>query len=125
MPLDTATSLTHDELAAHIGARIAHRRRQLGLTQSDLAAEISMSRENVSRIETGQRVRITAITLQAVARALRVAPAWLLDTGPLEARHERIGAGEQRLIARLAGLDPATRRTLKTLITLAERTAQS
>ena len=54
----------------HIGRRIRLRRRLLGMNQSELAARIGVTFQQVHKYETGQSA-ITAHRLFAVARVFR------------------------------------------------------
>ena len=67
--------ITPLELA--IGARLRTRRRQLGLSQSELAETLGVSFQQVQKYERGAN-RIAASTLLAAARALKTTVAWLV-----------------------------------------------
>ena len=69
-------------LVARVGRRIAARRRELGLSQADLAARTGWSTPVIiSRSECGQReMRIS--TLQSLADALDLPPGELLRVDP-------------------------------------------
>lgn len=60
-----------------IGARIRARRRQLGLSQSDLAQALGVSFQQVQKYERGAN-RVAASTLIATAQALSTTVAWLV-----------------------------------------------
>jgi transcriptional regulator with XRE-family HTH domain len=60
-----------------IGARIRTRRRQLGLSQSDLATALGVSFQQVQKYERGAN-RIAASTLVVAARALGASVSWLV-----------------------------------------------
>ena len=60
-----------------IGARIRTRRRQLGLSQSDLADKLGVSFQQVQKYERGSN-RVAASTLLAAAGALSTTVAWLV-----------------------------------------------
>lgn len=60
-----------------IGARLRARRRELGLSQTDLARRLGVSFQQVQKYESGAN-RVAASTLAAAARALETTPAWLL-----------------------------------------------
>jgi transcriptional regulator with XRE-family HTH domain len=73
---------THDadrtvQLELIIGARMRTRRRQLGLSQSDLAARLGVSFQQVQKYERGAN-RVAASTLLTAARALNTSIAWLV-----------------------------------------------
>jgi transcriptional regulator with XRE-family HTH domain len=69
------TRVTALELA--IGARMRTRRRQLGLSQSDLADKLGVSFQQVQKYERGAN-RVAASTLVAAAVALGTTVAWLV-----------------------------------------------
>lgn len=60
-----------------IGARMRTRRRQLGLSQSDLADKLGVSFQQVQKYERGAN-RVAASTLVAAAVALGTTVAWLV-----------------------------------------------
>jgi transcriptional regulator with XRE-family HTH domain len=60
-----------------IGARMRTRRRQLGLSQSDLADRLGVSFQQVQKYERGAN-RVAASTLLAAAQALGVTIGWLV-----------------------------------------------
>jgi transcriptional regulator with XRE-family HTH domain len=64
-------------LEASIGARMRARRRQLGLSQSDLAERLGVSFQQVQKYERGTN-RVAASTLVAAAAALASTVAWLV-----------------------------------------------
>ena len=101
-----------------IGARIRARRRQLGLSQSELALKLGVSFQQVQKYERGAN-RVAASTLVAAADALRVSVGWLVgEDQPLEAGEtdillalSRSGAVEI-LLAFNAVADPRRRNAL-------------
>src|SRR5689334_11747993 len=64
-----------------IGARLHTRRRQLGLSQSDLAERLGVSFQQVQKYERGAN-RVAASTLLAAAEALGVTVGWLVGEDP-------------------------------------------
>src|SRR5947207_4429713 len=60
-----------------IGARLRTRRRQLGLSQSDLAERLGVSFQQVQKYERGAN-RVAASTLLAAAQGLNVTIGWLV-----------------------------------------------
>jgi transcriptional regulator with XRE-family HTH domain len=64
-------------LEQSIGARLRARRRQLGLSQSDLAERLGVSFQQVQKYERGAN-RIAASSLVAAAEALSTTVAWLV-----------------------------------------------
>lgn len=65
------------ELELIIGARMRTRRRQLGLSQSDLAERLGVSFQQVQKYERGAN-RVAASTLLAAAQTLGTGIAWLV-----------------------------------------------
>ena len=81
-------------LEREIGARIRARRRQLGLSQSELADQLGVSFQQVQKYERGAN-RVAASTLVATAEALGVSIGWLVgEAVPQE--------GEQDLLTALS-----------------------
>jgi len=60
-----------------IGARMRTRRRQLGLSQSDLAEKLGVSFQQVQKYERGAN-RVAASTLVAASQALGTTVGWLV-----------------------------------------------
>jgi len=60
-----------------LGQRISERRRQLGLSQEELAHRLKTNQRQVSRYENAQNDP-TVNVLLAIAEALHTTPAWLL-----------------------------------------------
>jgi transcriptional regulator with XRE-family HTH domain len=67
----------HAALELTIGARMRARRRQLGLSQTDLAQRLGVSFQQVQKYERGAN-RVAASTLVAAAVALSTSVAWLV-----------------------------------------------
>jgi transcriptional regulator with XRE-family HTH domain len=65
------------QLELAIGARMRARRRQLGLSQSDLADRLGVSFQQVQKYERGAN-RVAATTLLTAAQALNVGISWLV-----------------------------------------------
>jgi transcriptional regulator with XRE-family HTH domain len=66
------------EWAAAFGARVHKRRKELGLTLSDLGAAVGSHRQSVWRWEHGEQLP-DAYDVAAIAKALRIQPSRLLD----------------------------------------------
>lgn len=80
------------ELEQEIGARIRARRRQLGLSQSELASRLGVSFQQVQKYERGAN-RVAASTLVAAASALGVSIGWLVgEDAPQEGEAELLAA---------------------------------
>ena len=65
------------QLELIIGARMRTRRRQMGLSQSDLAERLGVSFQQVQKYERGAN-RVAASTLLTAAQALRTSIGWLV-----------------------------------------------
>jgi transcriptional regulator with XRE-family HTH domain len=59
--------------------RIARKRRELGINQSELARRVGCSRQTVSQWENGHIHDLTGQHLRALARELGVEAAWILN----------------------------------------------
>ncbi len=66
-----------DPMDRAIGARVRARRRSLSMSQSDLAARLGVSFQQVQKYERGAN-RISGSTLVAAARALQTSVSWLV-----------------------------------------------
>ena len=65
------------QLELAIGARLRTRRRQLGLSQTELAGVLGVSFQQVQKYERGAN-RVAASTLLAAAQGLSTSVGWLL-----------------------------------------------
>lgn len=67
------------EAAGHkiVGARLREARLAIGLTQSDVAGALDISRPSVAAIEKGTR-KVTGLELRRLARLYRRSVGWLL-----------------------------------------------
>lgn len=70
-----------DLLLSQIGMRVYRRRRELGLTQKDLAQRLGIGPTNVVRIEYGKQ-NLTVDTLCKLAEALDTTAAELFTGAP-------------------------------------------
>ncbi|GKH49621.1 transcriptional regulator [Eubacteriales bacterium] len=61
-----------------IGRRIKIRRQELNMTQGDVAANVGIAISTVGRYEAGQIESIKLPVIEAIARAIRVNPDWLI-----------------------------------------------
>jgi transcriptional regulator with XRE-family HTH domain len=63
-----------------MGARIKKRRRELRITQTELAERVGVSRPTISELENGTRTTMTTDTAKALARALGISIDYLVGT---------------------------------------------
>jgi transcriptional regulator with XRE-family HTH domain len=75
--MDTKDPGRTAQLELAIGARMRTRRRQIGLSQSDLAERLGVSFQQVQKYERGAN-RVAASTLLTAAQALGTSVAWLV-----------------------------------------------
>ncbi|HXA40930.1 MAG TPA: helix-turn-helix domain-containing protein [Phenylobacterium sp.] len=75
--MDTPDPGRTAQLELMIGARLRTRRRQLGLSQSDLAQRLGVSFQQVQKYERGAN-RVAASTLLTAAQALSTSISWLV-----------------------------------------------
>jgi len=68
----------NDGIDSHIGRRLRARRRALGLSQAQLAAQLEFTAAQVNRYEHG-KTRLSAAGLWRAAETLRVAPSYFFD----------------------------------------------
>lgn len=61
-----------------IGERIKKRRKELGITQQELAAKVGVSRNSLSRIETADVPNMTVYTAMRIAQALGISMDFLV-----------------------------------------------
>ena len=114
-------------LEAAIGARMRARRRQLGLSQTDLAERLGVSFQQVQKYERGTN-RIAASTLITAAEALSTTVGWFVGEESLSPMDEdelfvalsRPGAIE--MVRAFNAVPDAKSRTA--LLTLAQEMAQ-
>ena len=73
------------------GQRLREARREMGLSQENLAEAADLSRDAVVRLERGERTA-RVDTAVALARALGVTPAYLIGDAGVDERLARLGA---------------------------------
>lgn len=61
-----------------IGERLKSRRKQLGLTQKQVADKMNLSEGSISRYESGKIENATTSVLNKFAVVLKVEPSWLI-----------------------------------------------
>ena len=120
--MDTQDPARAVQTELFIGARLRTRRRQLGLSQSDLAERLGVSFQQVQKYERGAN-RVAASTLLVAARVLETSVSWLVgeeasgreDDEDVFRALARPGALEM-LQAFNAVADPRTRLALLSLV---------
>ncbi len=108
-----------------VGANIRKRRKEMGLTQQNLAESIGLTFQQVQKYERGSN-RVSASMLFEIARTLKMPPAYFFeeavsdaeDIGPLEANVGKfLQSGEGVELAQwFPKLTPARRRAVVTLV---------
>ena len=88
-----------------LGERIARRRRELGMNQTELARKASVSRQAVSQWENGSIRDIKSQHIATLAKVLRCDPRWLMGQKTSLAVSETPAAYETDLARRLRFLD--------------------
>lgn len=80
--------MTKEQAAERIGARIATLRKMNEWSQQELADWAGISRQHVGRIEKGELVNVSFVTIQAIAEALGmtvdIIDSRLIDLAPLK-----------------------------------------
>jgi transcriptional regulator with XRE-family HTH domain len=70
-------AINEDALYGYVGERLRRRRRDLGLTQSELATQVSMQRTSITNIELGLQHAPLHVLFE-LCRALRIEAAEIL-----------------------------------------------
>lgn len=65
-------------MAYNIGPRVQSAREQAGMTKANLAQKAGLRWAQLHKIESGQRLQVSAETVKRLARALRVTTDYLL-----------------------------------------------
>lgn len=77
----------------NIGQNIKRRRKELDMTLEDVAKQIGVSRQTLSRYETGVIGNIPSDKIEALAKALKTTPAFLMGWEDAESNLVRAGLG--------------------------------
>jgi transcriptional regulator with XRE-family HTH domain len=102
---------TPDSAELPIGQRVARLRRRLGMSQQVFADRVGRSTSWVDKVERGVRKLDRLSVIEAIAEALGVTPAVLLDQDGRRKPAARIGAAVEHVRAALACYDtPGTSR---------------
>lgn len=80
---------TPNPIDQHVGARIRARRKQINVSQGDLAGALDLTFQQVQKYERGSN-RVSASKLYEIAKALRVPVAYFFDglADPLDGNEE-------------------------------------
>jgi transcriptional regulator with XRE-family HTH domain len=78
---DTLDAGAIERVDRHMGARIRHRRRELGISQARLAEALGVSFQQVQKYEIGAN-RVSASTLWRISQILDVSPGYWFDGLP-------------------------------------------
>ena len=74
--MDTIDDESNPNAEPTLGPRLRKRRREMGLTQTELAERVGTSQAVIQKIENGKSLRPRI--LEEIAAALDVKPAWLM-----------------------------------------------
>lgn len=117
-------STTTRALQESIGQRLARLRRERGITQVELAAQLGVTQSNVSACERGE-VRLHCDLIVEVCKILEVTSDELLGLGPPPGS---LPVRDRRFLQRLAQIEQLPKRkkdalltTIKTFLSEAER----
>lgn len=107
--------------SSDIGSRIRTARRERGLTQDEMAAQVGVSRSAVAQWETGRTGQVTG-NLSRIAETLEVSVEYLMHGNDKRAPGE-VGKGDELALLRLyRECDPEDRQMLlRTARRLAKR----
>lgn len=103
------------EAPGGFGARLAHFRKQAGLSQTALAQEIGISQRMMAYYE-GPTAFPPATLLPAIARVLDVSVEALLGTETAKRRTKAVDTRMQRRLQQIANLPPEERRQILQLV---------
>jgi transcriptional regulator with XRE-family HTH domain len=67
-----------DAVDLHVGSRVRSRRRQLGLSQTELGAAIGIAFQQIQKYEKGIN-RISSSRLHQIAKVLKVSPTYFFE----------------------------------------------
>jgi len=112
----TPVALSKQELAffARLGARIAHLRKEQGITQVQLAESLGVSQQTITAYEVGRR-RIQVSTLPVIALALGVTVEALVAEAPTPAKRGPAPKLQQQL-ERLQALPKTKQRMISEVL---------
>jgi len=96
---ETKMTTTPNPVDVHVGAKVRARRKELGLSQGDLATTLGLTFQQVQKYERGSN-RISASKLFESSRLLQVPPAYFFDGLPDDLGAET-NEDQQRRVASL------------------------
>lgn len=96
------------------GGRIKARRKELGLTQVQLARLCGITQSSLSDLENGESIMPKSETLMRLSKALAVSQAWIM-TGQ-EGELEMLTTQEESHIKALRGMTAEQRQAVYTLV---------
>jgi len=100
---------------ALFGARLAKLRKELGVTQVELAKKLGLTQSIVSRFEKGQR-RMYDDMIAATAKILGVTPNDILGVGPCKPIKPEEASLSRKMAKRLKIIESMPRRTQETVL---------
>lgn len=103
-----------------LGERIAQRRKELGMSQEDLALLMQTHQRQISRYETGQNDP-TVRVLIAIAQALDTTPTWLLglsDNPERPLTEDNLTEDERTLLELFRSKEPTRRHSILEILKL-------
>ena len=100
-----------------VGKRIKNRRKEMQMSQDDLASKIRITQATLSIYENGKGLP-AADTIIQLATALDVSPNWLLGYDEDIVQRDDIAPDEKGVIQVLRDLSPENRARLVTMVNL-------
>lgn len=99
-----------------LGARIAHMRKEQGMTQAELASVLGMSQQSVFAYELGER-RVPVLLLPRLADTFAISVQELIEVSkPVRAKKQRVSPKIARHVARIQQLNRTDQRFVFRLI---------
>lgn len=98
-----------------MSSRIRTCRKQLGMTQTELADKLGIQNSAVAKYENGRVSNIKRSTIQKMAEIFGVSPVWLMG---IEDKSANLSQNQQDLIDKIALLDDSKVATLLELCNL-------
>lgn len=115
-PSRTAMTPAEKTFYAQLGRRLAARRKELGITQVQLAETLGVAQQTLAHYEGG-KVRITAAALPLMAQALQVEIEDLIGSAPAKTRSKRGPSPKiQQQLERLSKLPKPKQRAVEQIL---------